>query len=85
MPFTSTALIARNMGKPSIYYDPTGNLQKDDRAAHGIPIVSGVSELETWLSTQLAYSEAVIHAIGPFPPGIEAGGVSAEDARCCAG
>lgn len=54
MPYTSTALIARNMGKPSVYYDPTGQLQRDDRAAHGIPVLSGVDELEAWLSTQLA-------------------------------
>ena len=54
MPFTSTALIAREMGKPSIYYDPEGLLQRDDRAAHGIPIVSGVDELEVWLSAQVA-------------------------------
>lgn len=53
MPFTSTALIARAMGKPSIYYDPTGKLQRDDRAAHGIFIISDLDELETWLSSQL--------------------------------
>ncbi len=52
MPFTSTALIAREMGKPSIYYDPGGLLQRDDRAAHGIPILSGVDELELWLSSK---------------------------------
>ena len=54
MPFTSTALIAREMGKPSIYYDPDGLLQRDDRAAHGIPVLSGVDELEAWLSAQVA-------------------------------
>ena len=54
MPFTSTALIAREMGKPSIYYDPDGLLQRDDRAAHGIPILSGVDELDAWLSVQVA-------------------------------
>jgi len=53
MPYTSTALIAKAMGKPSIYYDPTGLLQRDDRAAHGIPILSGVAELSAWLSSQL--------------------------------
>jgi polysaccharide biosynthesis PFTS motif protein len=52
MPFTSTAIIAREMGKPSIYYDPTGLLQKDDRAAHGIPILSTRDELDEWLSHQ---------------------------------
>jgi polysaccharide biosynthesis PFTS motif protein len=53
MPFTSTALIAKEMGKPSIYYDPTGLLQKDDRAAHGIPILSTRDELDEWLSHQV--------------------------------
>ena len=49
MPFTATALIAERMGKPSIYYDPSGLIQKDDRGAHGIKIVSGPKELEEWL------------------------------------
>jgi polysaccharide biosynthesis PFTS motif protein len=53
MPFTSTALIAKEMGKPSIYYDPSGLLQKDDRAAHGIAILSTRHDLETWLSHQV--------------------------------
>ena len=54
MPFTSTALIAKEMGKPSIYYDPTGLVQRDDRAAHGIPILSGIEELEEWISARIA-------------------------------
>lgn len=53
MPFTSTALIARELGKPSCYYDPTGLLQKDDRAAHGIEIINNLEELETWFKTAL--------------------------------
>lgn len=48
MPFTSTALYMRDQGIPSIYYDPTGWIQKDDRGAHGIPIVSGIEELRGW-------------------------------------
>ena len=48
LPFTSTALIAREAGKISIYYDPTGKLQKDDRAAHGILLISGKKELHQW-------------------------------------
>jgi len=50
MPFTSTALIARRLGKPSIYYDPTGQVQRNDRAAHGIPVLSTTDELDKWLS-----------------------------------
>ena len=49
MPFTSTALIARELGKPSCYYDPTGLIQRDDRASHGIPIMIGRVELQAWL------------------------------------
>ena len=49
MPFTSTALIARELGKPSCYYDPSGMVQKDDRAAHGIDIIRGPKELTGWL------------------------------------
>jgi polysaccharide biosynthesis PFTS motif protein len=53
MPFTSTALIARELGKPTCYYDPTGLVQKDDRAAHGIEIISGRVELARWLGSVL--------------------------------
>ena len=49
MPYTSTALLAKFAGVPSVYYDPTGLLCKDDPAAHGIPILSGRLELEQWL------------------------------------
>jgi polysaccharide biosynthesis PFTS motif protein len=49
MPFTSTALIARSLGKKSIYYDPTKKVMKDDRAAHGIEIIQGIDELKIWL------------------------------------
>lgn len=48
MPFTSPALLAQHVGKPSIYYDPLGFVQKDDRAAHGVPVISGMSELRRW-------------------------------------
>ena len=53
MPFTSTAILGRELGKPSVYYDPTGMLQKDDRGAHGIPILSGKDELQFWVSSVL--------------------------------
>lgn len=51
-PFTSTAIIAKNMGYPTIYYDPCGEIRKDDPAAHGIQIISGVSNLCAWISSQ---------------------------------
>jgi len=54
MPFTSTALLGREMGKPSVFYDPHGVLQKNDRAAHGIEIMRGPGELKSWLAAVLA-------------------------------
>ncbi|CAM8663973.1 Polysaccharide biosynthesis PFTS motif protein [Oxalobacteraceae bacterium] len=58
LPFTSTALLARHMGKPSAYYDPTGTVQAGDRAAHGIPVLSGPTDLGTWLHHCLHSNEA---------------------------
>lgn len=51
MPFTSTALYLCEQGIPSAYYDPTGWIQKDDRGAHGIPILSGIDELRIWVES----------------------------------
>ena len=50
MPFTSTALLAKEYLKPSIFIDPHSNVQKDDRAAHGIAVISNINELDLWRS-----------------------------------
>jgi len=63
-PFTSTALIARDAGKPSVYYDPTGMIDKEDRGGHGITILSGVRELRDWVKTiAVVGSSADIHGL----------------------
>ncbi len=54
IPFTSTAIIAREQGKITAYYDPIGIIQKDDRAAHGIEVISGKIELEDWMKKSIA-------------------------------
>jgi polysaccharide biosynthesis PFTS motif protein len=51
MPYTSTALIAKQYNKPSVYYDPLQLLQKDDPAAHGIEIIQGRMELDDWINS----------------------------------
>jgi polysaccharide biosynthesis PFTS motif protein len=48
-PFTSTAIIARELGKPSCYYDSTGTVHPADPSAHGIPVISGRRNLEKWI------------------------------------
>ncbi len=53
MPFTSAALMAKMSGKPSIFYDPCGLIQKDDVAAHGIRVICGSKELNDWLLSVL--------------------------------
>lgn len=53
LPFTSTALIAKHEGVPSVYYDPSGRIQKDDRASHGITVLSNIDELEEWVQSVL--------------------------------
>lgn len=50
MPFTSTAHYLRDRNIPSVYYDPTGWIQRGDRAAHGIPVLIGIDELRRWIS-----------------------------------
>jgi len=49
IPFTSTAIMAKNLHKPSWYYDPTGTIEKKDRNARGVPIISGKDELHKML------------------------------------
>lgn len=54
VPFTSTALLLKEQGVPSAYYDPTGWLEKDDEGAHGIQILSGKAELISWVNSALS-------------------------------
>jgi polysaccharide biosynthesis PFTS motif protein len=60
IPFTSTALLARFMGRPTVYYDPKGITQKDDRAAHGIDIIIGRNELANWLKFQIKKKSTLV-------------------------
>jgi polysaccharide biosynthesis PFTS motif protein len=53
MPFTSTAILGRELNKPSVFYDPLNMLQKDDQAAHGIQIISGIEELYAWVNANV--------------------------------
>ncbi|MEH6632294.1 MAG: polysaccharide biosynthesis PFTS motif protein [Halopseudomonas aestusnigri] len=50
IPYTSTALLGIEAGKPSIYYDAMAQLKIENRAKHGIRIFDNVSSLTKWIS-----------------------------------
>ena len=52
LPFTAPAIIARELGKPVCYYDPTGTIEKNHPAAHGIPIIGSKEILLSWIKEQ---------------------------------
>ncbi len=43
--------VAEETKKIFMFFDPTGMIQRDDRAAHGIPIIIGRAELQAWLAS----------------------------------
>ena len=49
-PWTSTAVIAKKMGKPSIFYDPTEKLSIDDRGKHDIKFIQNKNELKSYIN-----------------------------------
>ena len=49
MPPTSTALIAKSLGKPSIYYDHLGFVQDNDPALEEVKLIKGKVNLSEWL------------------------------------
>lgn len=50
MPFTSTSILAKEMKKPTVFYDPLNMLCKDDIGSHGIEILSSREELAAWIN-----------------------------------
>lgn len=51
MPFTSTAVVGESFKKPSVYYDPTKKLYKEDRGAQGLSLLLGKEELNEWMQS----------------------------------
>jgi polysaccharide biosynthesis PFTS motif protein len=57
MPFSTPSIIAKLLGKSSYYYDSTGLIQIDDRASHGVQIISGKKHFLEILHLKLMSSE----------------------------
>ena len=53
VPFTSSSLYAREMGKKTIYYDSQKIISKKNIASHGLEIVLGKEELRNWIFNNL--------------------------------
>lgn len=51
IPFTSPAIIAKHHGIPSIYYDPIGCVQPDDRGLGSIPLIQHKKNLVNWFQS----------------------------------
>jgi len=59
MPYTSTAHFAKHYKKPSCFYDPTGKIHDNDRAAYKIQIISDIKNLEKWISFNIKKYEVL--------------------------
>jgi len=49
LPFTSTAIIGKELGKPSIYYDASGSIERNNR--HSISVLKNRAELTSWYNS----------------------------------
>jgi|GEM_PF-5913655 len=49
MPYTSTAVIGKAAGKPSVFFDAVGTVSSVAPLVHGVQVVSGEAELTHWL------------------------------------
>jgi polysaccharide biosynthesis PFTS motif protein len=54
MPFTSTAFLGIWNNLPSIYYDPTGFVCKNNPSANEVLVISGIVELREWVRNVLS-------------------------------
>jgi polysaccharide biosynthesis PFTS motif protein len=52
-PYTSTGLIAKNLNKPSAFFDVTGRLANNEEISHGVEFLGDKNRLQNWLSEKL--------------------------------
>lgn len=53
IPFTSTALIAHGLNRPSAYFDASGTLGFDPESAHGLPLLRQPDEVRRWIAAAI--------------------------------
>lgn len=62
MPFTSPAIASKLQGKPTMYYDPGGQLDHCKDLAHGLAMTHSFEEMDTWFSKLGLHSEENLEA-----------------------
>jgi polysaccharide biosynthesis PFTS motif protein len=58
IPFTSPAIVGRDRGIPSAYYDPSSTIVRPQRADHGVPTLHQRAELKAWMERLLQRAHA---------------------------
>ena len=53
LPFTSASVVAKNLDRKAIYYDPISYIQKNDPNRSNVEIISGITELEQYFRNNL--------------------------------
>ena len=52
-PFTSTANMAMHLSCPSVFFDPSGITSHEDESAAGVPVLTNIEELKSWISSNI--------------------------------
>ena len=52
-PFTSTAHVAMALSCPSVFFDPSGITSHGDEGAAGVPMLTNIEELKSWIASHI--------------------------------
>lgn len=53
MPFTSTGMIGKTLGKPSCYFDALNIVDENEQNSHGVDIIKNYTDLSLWVKKSL--------------------------------
>ena len=53
LPFTSTSIVAKNLNKPTVFYDPSGKIALNDPGSFGVEILNMKEGIHLWMESYL--------------------------------
>ena len=53
LPFTSTSIVAKNLNKPTAFYDPSGKICLNDPGSFGVKILNKKEDIQLWMESYL--------------------------------